>query len=72
MGFEFVVDELGPDGVGLPDGVEVALGFGEGYVLKLDAVEIDEGGDAQVGGAMHKYRSIGESVHDAAKCPEIL
>jgi hypothetical protein len=43
MSLHLIPDELAPDSIRLPNGVEVTLGFGGGDLLKQDAIKENEG-----------------------------
>jgi hypothetical protein len=69
---DFISNKSAPYLVRLPNGVQISLRFGDGDVLKHHSVKKHKCRDAHIGGAMHKHRAIIESLHDSAKCPEIL
>ena len=47
MTLKLVLNEPGPDFIGLPNGVEVALRFGDGDLFEEDAIEEEAEGDVE-------------------------
>ena len=69
---QVILDELGPDFVGLPNGVEVALSFRGGNIFEEDAIKKNKGGHAFVCGAVNEDAAVIEGIHNAAEGPEVL
>lgn len=69
---QLVLDELGPDFVGLPDGVEVALGFGGRNAFEEHTVKEHKCGDAHVGGAVNEDGAVIECLNDSIESAKVL
>lgn len=67
-----LLNEFAPHIIRTPNGVQVALGFGNGDVFNENAIKIHERGDAHVGGTMNEDCAVIEGIHDSTESIEVL